>query len=110
MDIASVPSAVPLWSDNTFPQQASAPITLVAGKRYYIEALMKAGGGGDHFAVGWMPPGVSYVDFIQPQFLSPYNPALAPLAAWQFDEPVWNGTTGEVKERMGTVAAFTAPR
>src|SRR6185503_10778348 len=32
-------------------------IALVAGQRYYIEALMKEGAGGDHLAVAWQKPG-----------------------------------------------------
>ncbi|MCP1384974.1 M4 family metallopeptidase [Runella salmonicolor] len=36
--------------------QQSAPITLQAGQRYYVEALMKEGGGGDNLAVGWQLP------------------------------------------------------
>jgi hypothetical protein len=39
------------------PNQQSAPIWLVAGQRYYIEALMKEGGGGDNLAVRWRLPG-----------------------------------------------------
>ncbi len=35
----------------------SAPIPLVAGKKYYIEALWNEGGGGDGCAVGWAIPG-----------------------------------------------------
>jgi hypothetical protein len=31
-------------------------IALTAGQRYYIEALQKDGGGGDHLAVGWQLP------------------------------------------------------
>lgn len=31
----------------------SLPITLTANRRYYIEAVMKEGGGGDSLAVGW---------------------------------------------------------
>jgi hypothetical protein len=38
------------------PSCKSAPIPLVAGKRYYIEALQKEGGGNDHLAVGWTLP------------------------------------------------------
>src|SRR4051812_27361867 len=38
------------------PNQQSAPITLQAGQRYYIEALQKEGGGGDNLAVGWQLP------------------------------------------------------
>ncbi len=39
--------------------QKSAAISLTAGSRYYIEALMKEGGGGDNLAVGWAKPGQS---------------------------------------------------
>jgi len=35
----------------------SEPITLMAGHYYYMEALMKEGGGGDHCAVAWQKPG-----------------------------------------------------
>ncbi len=39
--------------------QKSAAIPLVAGRKYYIEALHKEGGGGDCLAVGWqLPSGV----------------------------------------------------
>jgi hypothetical protein len=40
---------------------AASPVHLEAGKGYYIEALMKQGGGGDNLAVGWVQPGL-YVD------------------------------------------------
>lgn len=39
-----------------FSTQQSAPVTLQAGQRYYVEALMKEGGGGDNLAVGWQLP------------------------------------------------------
>ncbi|MCF7975222.1 MAG: hypothetical protein K9N55_15515, partial [Phycisphaerae bacterium] len=38
------------WSNGA---EQSAPISLVAGQAYYIEALYKEGGGGDNLAVGW---------------------------------------------------------
>src|SRR5208282_2858344 len=38
----------------TYPSQQSAPISLVAGQAYYIDALMKQGGGGDNLSVAWM--------------------------------------------------------
>ena len=37
--------------------QKSAAIPLVAGQQYYLEALMKEGGGGDNLAVAWQKPG-----------------------------------------------------
>lgn len=42
---------------NKHSSQRSQPIQLVAGQVYYIEALMKEGGGGDHLSVGWTQPG-----------------------------------------------------
>jgi len=42
------------WGQST---QKSAAINLVAGQKYYIEALQKEGGGGDNLAVGWAKPG-----------------------------------------------------
>ena len=39
------------------PNQQSAPISLVGGQRYYIEALQKEGLGGDNLAVRWQLPG-----------------------------------------------------
>jgi hypothetical protein len=51
---------VPEWSGSRewtkFAEQQSAPIRLVAGSRYYIEALQKEGGGGDNLAVRWLRP------------------------------------------------------
>jgi hypothetical protein len=42
-----------------YPSQKSTSINLVAGSRYYIEALHKEAGGGDNLAVGWqLPSGV----------------------------------------------------
>ncbi|MBI4659190.1 MAG: Ig-like domain-containing protein [Verrucomicrobia bacterium] len=37
--------------------QALGPIVLTAGKRYYIEAIQREGGGGDNIAVAWQTPG-----------------------------------------------------
>ena len=51
---------VPGWSNQyewaKYPQQKSTFITLQAGKKYYIEALMKEGGGGDSLSAGWGGP------------------------------------------------------
>jgi hypothetical protein len=35
----------------------SAPISMIAGNRYYLEVLMKEGGGGDHVSVAVQKPG-----------------------------------------------------
>lgn len=39
--------------------QKSAPVSLVAGQKYYVEVLQKEGAGGDNVAVGWSRPGQS---------------------------------------------------
>ena len=67
-----------------YPSQQSSPVQLVKGKAYYMEALMKEGGGGDHITVGVKlpsgtlqrpisqediyitpPPGMMHYSFIQ---------------------------------------------
>ncbi len=65
-------ASVPGWTNSRewgkFPDtqnNAAVPMPLVAGKSYYLEALMKQGGGGDNLAVGWVLPG---------QYVDPYNP------------------------------------
>jgi PQQ-dependent dehydrogenase (s-GDH family) len=42
-----------------YATQKSASIALVSGQKYYVEALMKEGSGGDNLAVGWAKPGQS---------------------------------------------------
>ena len=53
--------------------QRSSPLTLVAGRRYYIEVMRKTGGGLDHLAVAWQPPGGER-EIIRGEFLSPAEP------------------------------------
>lgn len=77
--IATVSSATSPLAWNTRAEQRSAPVSLQTGKRYYIEALMKEGAGGDSLAVGW-----AYSPTDTPQVLGgtsvvPYEiPAAAP--------------------------------
>jgi hypothetical protein len=51
----------PAWTGyrewTKFPTQKSEPVALVAGRRYYIEALLKEDIAEDHLAVGWLKPG-----------------------------------------------------
>jgi hypothetical protein len=54
--IASVPEWTASREWNKYASQESAAISLNAGQQYYIEALMKEGGGGDNLAVGWRLP------------------------------------------------------
>ncbi|MGB1252385.1 MAG: PKD domain-containing protein [Candidatus Promineifilaceae bacterium] len=54
--IASVPSWTFEAEYDKFPSQQSAEISLIAGQRYYVEALMKEWFGGDHLNVAWRTP------------------------------------------------------
>jgi uncharacterized protein (DUF1800 family) len=71
--IARVPgwTAVDAWTK--YPEQRSAPVPLVAGRQYYIEALMKEGAGLDSLSVAWAaaPDGPPVV--IGERFLAPFE-------------------------------------
>jgi hypothetical protein len=78
---ASRIARVPGWTTsrlwNKYPEQASAAIPLVAGARYYVEALQKEHQGGDNLAVAWEIPGQGTGPvLIDGLYLSP--PAFAP--------------------------------
>ena len=55
--IASVSAWTPSRGYHVEAAQKSAAINLVAGRQYYLEALMKEGAGGDNLAVTWQQPG-----------------------------------------------------
>ena len=72
--------AVSDWTNprewNKYASQRSAPVTLTAGQKYYIEVLQKEGSGGDNLAVGWLKPGASGAapqEIVPGSALSPYN-------------------------------------
>ncbi|MFH1716026.1 MAG: LamG-like jellyroll fold domain-containing protein [Planctomycetota bacterium] len=52
-------------------RQMSAPVALVGGQKYYIEAIYKEGGGGDNLAVAWEGPDSPARSVIEGRFLSP---------------------------------------
>ncbi|MBN2136966.1 MAG: lamin tail domain-containing protein [Sedimentisphaerales bacterium] len=57
-----------IWEDGN---ERSAYIFLQGGHKYYIEALMKEGTGGDNFAATWSGPGVTFGQPISGAYLSP---------------------------------------
>ena len=73
--IASVSGWTPaLDFDNTGggiggTNQKSAPVKLEAGKKYYIMALGKEGGGGDSTAVAWQGPGIDAREVIAAKYI-----------------------------------------
>ncbi|MHC4867531.1 MAG: LamG-like jellyroll fold domain-containing protein [Planctomycetota bacterium] len=58
-------------------EERSDPIPLVAGNRYYIEALWEEDTGGDHCMVAWQGPGIEGPTIIPGNNLSPYEPLKA---------------------------------
>ena len=60
-----------------FGSQQSVAINLVAGKKYYIEAIQKQGGGGDNLSVQWQLPGGTIESPLPGKYLSPYNTSQA---------------------------------
>ncbi len=54
--IASVPTALGFRDYKRYSAQTSKPITLQAGKKYYIEAFLKNGEGASHVSVAWTLP------------------------------------------------------
>ncbi len=74
--IAGVPSWSPFQDWDKNPEQQSEAITLQAGQKYYIEALFKEAGGGDHMSVAWRLPSENFNlpgGPIPGQYLSPFD-------------------------------------
>ncbi|HEX3133688.1 MAG TPA: PA14 domain-containing protein, partial [Planctomycetota bacterium] len=63
------------------PDQRSAPIVLTHGRRYYVEALHKEGGGEDHVSVSWRLPDGTLERPIPGAHLSPPTEPVPPGAA-----------------------------
>ncbi len=49
-----------VWTDE--PSQQGAPVYLAGGGRYYVEAIMQQGTGGDNLTVRWQLPNGTYED------------------------------------------------
>lgn len=58
---------------NAVADQQSSPCELVAGKRYYLEALLKQASGGDYLAVGWFGPVSDKIVIIEGPYLQPWT-------------------------------------
>ncbi len=73
VQIAEVPGWTSSRQWDKYPEQESDPIRLVAGREYYIEALMKERGGGDNLAVRWRLPNGTIEEPIPNQRLRPVS-------------------------------------
>ena len=75
------PTATGGWTNlnewTKYTTQMSEPIPLVAREKYYIMAIWKESGGGDHCHVAWEGPGIPVRTTIPGSNLSPFEPMSA---------------------------------
>ncbi|MES2476224.1 MAG: PA14 domain-containing protein [Verrucomicrobiota bacterium] len=107
--ICQVNGAVGVRSWTSQGNQQSAVIPLVAGQYYYVEALHKEGGGGDHVAVAWQGPSISQ-SLITSNYLE-YPETLRPA----LKREVWYGNTSttppaRAADFEGTLFSFKVPK
>ena len=99
-------ASVAVWTDyrqwDAEAGQVSAPQTLVAGRVYYIEALMNEGTGGDNLSVAWQGPGVPFgvigADAVGPTAVYPvlaFAPSPADGAVDTIQSPILSWLAGE---------------
>lgn len=79
--IASVPASTRPRQWEKYSSQRSVAINLVAGSRYYIEALHKEANGNDHVAVAWQLPDGTFEGPIPGNRLSPELDGMAARSA-----------------------------
>ncbi|MCO5053914.1 MAG: PA14 domain-containing protein [Verrucomicrobiae bacterium] len=108
---ATVIASVGGWTDfenwTQYPTQTSPlQVGLVAGQRYYLEALHKEGGGGDHVSVAWLVPGSGVTNVIPAANLEPVNLNLPPQISDQSFSVLATVTNGT---RLGTINATDSP-
>lgn len=105
----------------------SSTVNLVAGQRYYIQALQKEGGGGDHLSIAWRKPGdavpangsapISGV-YLESEVFTAYEDLNGLISQWKLDDAqgaiasdaystgndgVVNGATWTVGKRNGAL-------
>nr|WP_226895418.1 discoidin domain-containing protein [Luteolibacter marinus] len=107
VEIASVPAATSPREWTRYPSQQSAPVDLVGGRKYYIEAIHREGGGADHLAVAWTGPGIPSTTVIPGIHLMPVGPVQVPESLQAVDpSPVFVVAEGSAPGTpVGTVAA-----
>lgn len=87
--------AEPLDLSPIRPVNVSAPIPLIAGHRYYLEALMKEASGGDNLAVAWAKPGDPPLHNGDPPIPGAFLSGVEPLAPVTITTPPQTQTVGE---------------
>ena len=78
-EIVNLPNWVGHKEWDKFDYQSSDAVTLVAGKRYYIEAKFIENSGNDHLTVGWVTPDDPAITVIPGSNLEAYDSNAAPV-------------------------------
>jgi hypothetical protein len=94
--IASVTGYTNLRQWTKYATQQSATKRLIAGQRYYIEAIHKEGAGADHLSVGWQLPNGTQERPIPGNRLIKYNPEVITscTGTGKIKWEVWNNISG----------------
>jgi hypothetical protein len=108
--IAYVPGWTSWQAWTWYPaQQQSALIPLVAGQRYYIEALQKEGGGGDNLSVAWQRQGGAFQGPIPGSYLAPYSGSTVTPAPWN-TSTCWSARPSESGRTATESGSLVGPR
>ena len=105
-------SLVPIAQDNVNGGSNSAPITLVAGGRYWLEAVFKEGTGGNTCVVQVQGPTGSMTNLMADSFVPSYmvgNTVYTNTGLQITQQPVSSWTTNEFKPVTFSVAASVTP-
>ena len=99
------------YASSSNDESVSKPIELTAGKRYYIEIIVKEGWGGDNMAVAWKTPGGDAPSYrgvpIPGKYLQPWRDKLDNFIPYIAGEKVWtkNSPTGWSVDDSGVPGA-----
>ncbi len=85
--------------------QESEPIALQAGQKYYIEAVMKEGTGGDNIAVSWQGGSITAQEIISAEYVDAYAlPSLQAFGPSPADRAVDTASDGILSWEAGASA------
>lgn len=108
--IAGVSSWTGIREWTRYSTQKSISITLIKGRRYYIEVLHKQGGGAGHLSVAWQLPGGVIEAPIPATRLSPYvTTSVSKVGQAIIFEPISNKTVGGAPFKISATASSGLP-
>jgi PA14 domain len=88
-----------------FPTQRSRQIPLVAGQKYYIEALHKESTGGDNLSIAWTPPNAERA-LIPLQAMETHAPTSPYIGSAGLTRDVFSGISGATIADLSKHSSF----